>query len=107
MEKRLTVLPLRGIRQRDPLSLYLFVICMDKLSHIIVDQVEANYWKPMRARKDGPQISHLLFEDGLLLFVEASMEQAHCIMHYLNLFYDFFGQKINPQKNSNLLLREY
>jgi len=60
--------PTRGIRQGDPLSPYLFVICMEKLYHIIDDQVEANYWKHMRAGRSGPLISHLLFADDLLLF---------------------------------------
>ncbi|WJX23885.1 hypothetical protein P8452_13067 [Trifolium repens] len=41
-------------------------------------QVEAEYWKPMRA--------------------EASIEQAHCVMHCLDLFCKASGQKINNQK---------
>jgi hypothetical protein len=90
--------PTRGIRQGDPLSPYLFVICMERLSHIIADQVEAEYWKPMRAGRYGPQISHLPFANDLLLFAEASIEQAHCVMHCLDLFCQASGQKINNQK---------
>jgi hypothetical protein len=59
---------------------------MDKLSHMIADQVEANYWLPMRACRYGPQITHLLFIDDLLVFAEASIEQAYCVLHCLDTF---------------------
>jgi len=49
----------------------------------------------MRAGRSGPLISHLLLADDLLLFVEAFIEQAHCIMHCLNLFCEASSQKIN------------
>jgi hypothetical protein len=103
-EKTDMFIPSRGIRKRYPLSPYLFVICMEQLSHIIADQVDAQYWKPMRAGRYGPQISHLLFVDDLLLFAEASFEQSHCIMHCLNLFCQASGQKINSQKSRNIFL---
>lgn len=50
------------------LSSYLFVICMDHLSHIIVDQVDAYYLKLVRAGHEGPQVSHLLFAGDRFLF---------------------------------------
>jgi len=97
-EKTDSFVPTRGIRQGDPLSPYLFVICMEKLSHIIADQVDACYWKPMRAGRYRPQISHLVFVDDLLLFAEASIEQAHCVLHCLDMFCQASGQQINYQK---------
>lgn len=50
----------------------------------------------MRAGRYGPQISHLLFADGLL-FAEASIEQAHCVLHCLDIC-EASGQRINYQK---------
>ncbi|KAL4373564.1 hypothetical protein AHAS_Ahas05G0094400 [Arachis hypogaea] len=71
--------PCRGLRQGNPISSYLFVIAMDKLSQAIEERVELGVWKPMVAGRNGPSISHLLFADDLLLFVEASVEQIRMV----------------------------
>lgn len=64
----------RGIRQGDPLSLYLFVLCMKRLSHIISTAVENKFWKPIKVGKNGPCLSHLAFVDDLILFAEAYLD---------------------------------
>lgn len=64
--------PQRGLRQGDPLSPFLFVMCMDRLSHLINDAVDSGQWKPIHVTKQGPLIAHLMFVDDLLLFSEAS-----------------------------------
>ena len=51
--------PTRGLRQRDPLSPYLFVILMEKFSHVIQKEVENDNWQPFRMRKNGTCVSHL------------------------------------------------
>lgn len=38
--------PMRGIRQGDPISPHLFVLCIDKLSHLIANAVEDGKWSP-------------------------------------------------------------
>jgi ribulose 1,5-bisphosphate carboxylase large subunit-like protein len=51
--------PHRGIRQGDPMSPYIFVICMDKLSHLISNAVNQGKWKGIRAGRTGPSVSHV------------------------------------------------
>jgi len=63
--------PKRGLRQGDPLSPYLFVLCMEKLSLMIHHEVSTNIWKPVKISRDGPCFSHLLFADDCLLFTKA------------------------------------
>ncbi|KAK3185164.1 hypothetical protein Dsin_032450 [Dipteronia sinensis] len=53
--------PKCGIRQADPLSPYIFVLCMEKLSHIISQKLSEGTWKPVRISRRGPAISHLFF----------------------------------------------
>ncbi|XP_061338861.1 uncharacterized protein LOC133285627 [Gastrolobium bilobum] len=85
--------PSRGVRQGDPLSPYLFVLAMEKLSHIIETAANGGLWKPIRAGKGGPKISHILFADDLMLFLEVDEEQLHVLLRCLNLFGDISGQK--------------
>lgn len=72
--------PGRGLRQGDPLSPYLFVLCIKKLSHLIAEEVSKNNWKPIKLGRRCPPISHLFFADDLVLFAEASIEQMNVIM---------------------------
>lgn len=57
----------RGIRQGDPFSPYLFIICMDYLGQLIEEKCSENLWKPVRSSKSGPAFSHLMFADDLVL----------------------------------------
>ncbi|XP_061350094.1 uncharacterized protein LOC133295304 [Gastrolobium bilobum] len=90
--------PTRGLRQGDPLSPYLFVLCMERLAHLISQAVDHMRWKPVRIKRGAPQISHLFFADDLLLFAEASQEQVLIIQQALHIFCDSSGQKVNHSK---------
>lgn len=69
-----SIKPSRGLRQGALISPYNFVICMEKLSHLIADAVEEKAWIPIRAGRNGPSIAHLLFTDDIMLFAEASTQ---------------------------------
>lgn len=51
--------PSRGLKQGDPLSLYLFVRCMEQLSHGIQKAVNLKQQKPIQLSRGGLGITHL------------------------------------------------
>ncbi|CAL8992705.1 unnamed protein product [Prunus brigantina] len=96
--------PQRGVRQDDPLSLYLFVLCMEKLSHIITARVLKKDWKAVRETRFGPLISHLFFVDDLILFAKASVQQAMVMKNSLDQFCELSRQSTNMGKYLESLL---
>lgn len=91
--------PKRGLRQGNPLSPYLFVLCMEVLSHRILEKVESKEWKSIKLSHRGPTLSHVFFVDDLFLFGEAFKSQAHLIELVLHDFYGISGQKVNVGKS--------
>lgn len=92
--------PSRGIRQGDPLSPYLFVMCMERLYQTIEEAIVQERWKPIRASRDGPLLSNLFFADGIILFAEASTDQAMVIHDCLDRFCKASGQRVSLSKSS-------
>lgn len=91
--------PTRGVRQGDPLSPYIFVLCMERLSQLITRECEVKRWKPLRLRRTGPPLSHLFFTDDLILFFEANIEQMRDIKGIMSSFCRVSGHRINLSKS--------
>ncbi|WJX45725.1 hypothetical protein P8452_32586 [Trifolium repens] len=86
----------KGIHQGDPLSPYLFVIAIERLSHKIKDMVDNGTWKPLKFRRGmGPHLSHICFADDPVLIVEASTNQAMMFKTLMDNFCHASDQKIN------------
>ena len=62
--------PTRGIRQGDPISPYLFLLCAEGLSCLL--KAVGHLSKGVRVGVHSPWISHLLFADDCIVFSEAS-----------------------------------
>lgn len=92
-------LPSRGIRQEDPLSPYLFILCMEVLGRIIEEKCFNKLWCPIKASTSGPTFSHLFFADDLFLFVKVDSQNCLAVREALDEFCLISGQKINPSKS--------
>ena len=90
--------PSRGVRQGDPLSPYIFVLCIERLSYGIYRSVQQDQWKPIRLSRLGTPLSHLFFANDLLLLAEASSEQAFFINSVLEDICLSSVAKVNKSK---------
>ena len=60
--------PTRGLRQGDPLSPYLFLLCAEGLSALLHQLAQRKTIKGVAAFANGPRISHLFFANDSLVF---------------------------------------
>ena len=92
-------LPSRGIRQGDPLSPYLFIICMEMLGFLIDLKCDEHLWDLVKASRNGPAFSHLFFADDLVLFARADMKNCCHVRETLDTFCELSGQKVSLAKS--------
>ncbi|XP_075654704.1 uncharacterized protein LOC142624852 [Castanea sativa] len=92
--------PSRGIRQGDPLSPHLFLLCSEGFTALIRNAAQTNRLHGIRISRNAPRITHLLFADDSLLFCNASMEECQVIKEILCTYELASGQKVNCDKTS-------
>lgn len=94
--------PGRGLRQGDPLSPYLFVVCMERLSLMIRNKAEEGGWKGIKVSINTSPLTHLFFVGDLILFGQDNMSIDKSMMDVLNDFCLNSGQIINLSKSKFL-----
>jgi len=63
------ITPARGIRQGDPMSPYLFILCAEVLSHMLQQAEKKRHIQGIKICDKGPAITHLLFANDSLFFM--------------------------------------
>jgi hypothetical protein len=90
--------PSRGLRQGDPLSPYLFLLCTEGLHGLITKAINDHVIRGISLNRGGPVISHLFFADDSLLFCRATRDDCEAILQILSIYEAASGQQVNRDK---------
>lgn len=94
----------RGLRQGDPISPFLFVICMEYLSKSLNCACLHNDFN-FHPKCERLKISHLAFADNLMIFTRGDYMSVQIICDVLMAFSEALGLKTNSLKSSIFLAR--
>ena len=92
--------PSRGIRQGDPLSPYLFLLCAEGFTTLLKKAESEWQIKGVSICRGAPKFMNLMFADDSLLFCQATRVEGKTIIEILQTYERAFGQSINLEKSS-------
>lgn len=93
------VVPQRGVRQGDPISPYIYILCAEGLSAIVRRNEEAGLLHGCKIARGAPTISHLLFADDCYFFFKATKSEAGVMKRILARYESISGQMVNYNKS--------
>lgn len=92
--------PERVLRQGDPISPYLFLLCAKGFSSLLQQAEVEGRIQGVRVSRGAPAVSHLLFADDSLIMCRATEEEAVQLRNLLKIYEECSGQVINSEKSA-------
>ncbi|KAL0300489.1 UNVERIFIED_CONTAM: Retrovirus-related Pol polyprotein from type-2 retrotransposable element R2DM [Sesamum calycinum] len=89
----------KGLRQGDPMSPGLFLLCMEYFSRLIKRKTTDSDFN-FHPKCEKLKITHLLFVDDLMMFSRGDLPSVHILMECLQEFWDVSGLAVNTSKSS-------
>jgi hypothetical protein len=92
--------PSRGLGQGDPIFPFLFLFCVEGFSALLKKAQLDRQLSGVQFGNGGPTITHLLFADESIVFMEATEESMAALKNVLKKYEDSSGQFVILQKSS-------
>ena len=99
-EPKGSIVPTQGLRQGDPISPYLFLLCAEGLSAMLRKNENGGIPRGIAVCRRAPLVSHLLFMDDCIVFCNASKEERLRLTKILEVYEKESRQKLNREKTS-------
>ena len=80
------ITPSCGLRQGDPISPFLFLLCAEGLSALLHQSTSQGLLRGVSTCPLGPRISHLFFANDSIIFCLATLEQCNHLEHLLTIY---------------------
>jgi hypothetical protein len=92
--------PSRGLRQGDPLSPYLFLLCAEGLTGLLAKSGEEEQLIGVKVCREAPTISNLISADDSLILMQADEANADCLKRILETYCRASGQLVSTAKST-------
>ncbi|CAL1395838.1 unnamed protein product [Linum trigynum] len=90
----------RGLRQGDPFSPLLFVLCTEGFAALLRKAITEKKLEGVKVAPSAPRISHLFFADDSYLFLRGSLQECENLLVVLNEYEELSGQRVNLEKSA-------
>lgn len=92
--------PSRGLRQGDPLSPYLFLLCIKGPTTLLTHAKESGSLNGVKVCRDAPVVTNLLFDDDSLILMKDNIQNDACLKAALDLYCLTSRQLVSVEKSS-------